>query len=362
MKFHVHVCLENNTQRKNFTEQGNIFSYCRPKYVTKLQIDYCQNVYLIFYLMPFTVMQHNISSNSTIPLETQVSTGVLALCFIIGIPGNIAVVVVILRNFKKDNFTLTLMLNLAASDILCLSTLPWLICNLLTDWRITHSVCKLLAVTVYVSLFSSVITVTLMSVQRYFAVFRSHQWNKLGRRGEMVVLLSLWVLACILSIPSAVTFVVKEKHGKQECDPQFSSDGQRAAIHFCETLLGFVVPFAILVVYYCSLHKKVNETAFFSSRRLTKLVSNIIVTFFVFWIPVHIMNVVDILAISLKSSHPNASAKLTDFYSSAEDIVISLAFINSCVNPFLYAFASKSLRQSAEDTGVSDDGFQSTTV
>ncbi|XP_063045216.1 leukotriene B4 receptor 1-like [Engraulis encrasicolus] len=303
-------------------------------------------------------MQENISSSARIPIETQVSTGVLALCFIIGIPGNIAVVVMILRNFKKDNFTLRLMLNLAASDFLCLSTLPWLIYNWITDWQMTHSVCKLLVVMVYTSVFSSVMTVTLMSVHRYFAVLHPHLWNKLGRRGEMVLILSLWILACILSSPTLVTFVVKVKHGKYECDPQFSSDGQRAGIRFCETLFGFVMPFSILVVYYSSLQKKVNETAFFTSKRLTKLVRNIIVTFFVLWIPYHVMNIVDILAISLKSAHPDASANLTDFYNSAEEIVISFTFINSSVNPFLYAFASKSLLHNRdEDTGVPDNGL-----
>lgn len=72
------------------------------------------------------MQQHNNSSSSAadVRVANQVSSAVLGLCFLLGMPGNIMVVVVILRNFKKDNFTLQLILNLAASDMLSLITLP----------------------------------------------------------------------------------------------------------------------------------------------------------------------------------------------------------------------------------------------
>lgn len=293
---------------------------------------------------------HTNSSLYVMPMENQVSCGIMGLCFLLGIPGNITVVVVILRNFKKDNFTLQLMLNLAASDILCLLTLPTWIYNLLTDWSLSVAFCQLTAVVVYVSVYCSLMTVTLMSVQRYFAVLYSHQWARLGRRGEKTLLLSVWILACILSSPAAVTFVVEVKNGKLECDPYFSSDGQRIAVHLCEVLMGFLVPFSILTTSYCCLHKRVNEMAFFSNKRLTRLVTNIVATFLICWIPLHIVNVINVFAICLKSSYKDASASLFDFSGFAEKVAISLVFVNSCVNPFLYAFSFQSLRQSTEDS------------
>lgn len=290
--------------------------------------------------------QYNNSSPSitAIPTANLVSSGVLGLCFLLGIPGNIIVVVVILRNFKKNNFTVQLMLNLAASDILCLITLPLWIHYLLVGWRFSQSVCKLLTFFVYVSLYTSVITVTLMGVQRYFAVLYPHQWSRLGRKGERTLLVCVWILACILSSPASVTYSLKKKGIKLECEKVFISDEQRAAVCIFETLLGFIVPFAMLVTSYSCLHKKVNEKAFFSNKRLTRLVTNIIVTFFILWIPVHVVNIVDVVAVALKLSSPDVSQKLFAFSAFGGNVVGSLCFINSCVNPFLYALASKGLR------------------
>ncbi|XP_048119683.1 leukotriene B4 receptor 1-like [Alosa alosa] len=310
------------------------------------------------------MQQHNNSNSSgaAIPIQNQVSSGVLGLCFLLGIPGNIMVMVVMLRNFKRNNFTLHLMLNLAASDILCLITLPLWIHYLLADWTFSQDLCKLLASFVYISLYNSVMTVTLMSVQRYFAVLYSHQWAKLGRNGERALLVSLWILACILSSPAAVTYKLKKRGVLDECDKFFNSHGQRAAIEIFETLLGFVVPFAILVTSYSCLHKQVNSTAFFRNKRLTTLVTNIIVTFFIFWIPVHVVNIIDVVAVVLSSSSPASSKQLFAFTAFAGNIVGSFCFINSCVNPFLYAFATQGVCQGTEDSNERDCDMQSCDV
>ncbi|KAJ8398555.1 hypothetical protein AAFF_G00420830 [Aldrovandia affinis] len=114
-----------------------------------------------------------------------------------------------------------------------------------------------------------------------------------------------------------------------------------------ETLLGFVVPFSILVTSYFCLHKKVNQTALFKSQRMTKLVSSIVVTFFIFWIPLHVTNILGIFAVSLKLK------TLKNISDAAWRIAVALTFINSCLNPFLYAFASRTLnvQQDAQQSG-----------
>ncbi|XP_046887136.1 leukotriene B4 receptor 1-like [Hypomesus transpacificus] len=250
------------------------------------------------------MQQHNNSRAAAVPVANQVSSAVLGLCFLFGMPGNIMVVVVILRNFKKDHFTLRLILNLAVSDILCLLPLPAFMHALLNGWTLGTALCKVLSFLIYTSLYNGLLTVTLMSVQRYLVVLYPHHWAKLGRRGERVLLFSLWVLASVLSSAAVVTNSVFEEGGKLKCWRISMSDRRRAAVVLCETLLGFVVPFSILVTSYCYLHKKVNQTSFFSSQRLTRLVTLIVVTFFVLWIPVHILNLMDIFAIFIRSAKP----------------------------------------------------------
>ncbi|XP_036400068.1 apelin receptor A-like [Megalops cyprinoides] len=264
---------------------------------------------------------------------------VMGFCCLVGVCGNIAVVMVILNKFKKEklNFTLKLMLNLAVSDLLGLFTLPAWIYTWLFGWRFGRGACRFVSYVVISSLYSSVLTVTLMSVQRYLTVLYTQCWARLRGTGERVLLATLWGLAGVLASPALVLADVAGK--KRLCRWNYRSETEEVATLLMETLWGFVVPFSILVTSYFCLHKKVNQTAFFSSQRMTKLVTTIVVTFFIFWFPLHVINVLDIFAISLKSR------SLKNFVEPSWGYTQALTFINSCVNPFIYAFASRNRRR-----------------
>ncbi|XP_048886847.1 leukotriene B4 receptor 1-like [Brienomyrus brachyistius] len=285
--------------------------------------------------------QSNTSSSWDLGILTEAvaPSVVLGLCFLIGVLGNITVIVVILRHFKRENFTMKLLLNLAASDILCLISLPVWIYELFYGWSFGNIGCKLMRYMVFCSLYGSLLTVTLMSVQRYVQVLYSQYWVRLRGTGERVLLVSVWVVACVLASYSIVLGKMLSKGQIPQCKFSYSSDGQRLAVLLSQTLLGFVIPFSVMVTSYCCLHKKVKQRTFFINQRTKRLVISIVVTFFIFWIPVHVVSVTEIFSILLKSSHLATSAKLEKFCSSSSNIVGSLSFINSCINPFLYAFA-----------------------
>lgn len=282
----------------------------------------------------------NITLNS---LENQIGSVVMGVCFAVGIPGNILTILFILRHFKKDNFSLHLMLNLAASDILSLMTLPVWIYYLLNDWIFGSSFCKLLFTLATITMDTSVFTVTLMSVQRYLMVLHRDQWARMGRRGETTLLLCIWLLACLLSIPTALTADTVKVGLQMKCRRESKSDEKRLAILLFEFLLGFVIPFSILITSYCRLYVKLKKGVFFKNQRLTRLVSRIVLTFFIFSFPVYLLFPVEIIALGLKPFNPHMSHKIMAFYTASANIAISLIFVNSTVNPFLYAFASKKL-------------------
>ncbi|KAL2086960.1 hypothetical protein ACEWY4_018019 [Coilia grayii] len=296
-------------------------------------------------------MQHantysEISANASV--QNQIGASVMGLCFVLGVPGNIITIVFIVHHFRKENFSLHLMLNLAISDLLCLMTLPVWIYYLLHEWIFGSAVCKLLFTVGTVTMNTSVLTVTLMSVHRYLFVLHRTQWARLGRRGETALLGLVWVLACALSVASALKAGTVEKGATVACHRLFTGDGETLAILLVEFLLGFVIPFSVLVTSYCRLHTNVNKTVFFKNQRLTSLVLKIVVTFFIFSSPVYLMFAVEILAYALKPFHPHVAENILAFYEKCANIAISLIFINCCVNPFLYAFASKKLFAGAD--------------
>ncbi|KAL2089148.1 hypothetical protein ACEWY4_016047 [Coilia grayii] len=287
---------------------------------------------------------YNVSNLTEPPLKDQVGSGVLGFCFLLGIPGNILVVVMILRHFKRENFTLHLMLNLAASDILCLLNTPLAIYNLLWGWSIGDALCKTFYFFIYLSVAVSLLTITLISVHRYVFVLHPEQWARLGRKGEKALLFILWATACLPCGLLTSTYGVVRHGSRDVCWRIHMSDQRRVAILLSEFVMNFIFPFSIITTSYCRLHKKVNQTAFFSDQRLARLIMSIVVTFLILWTPCHVVSLLEVFAFSVKSHNLVLYNKLQAIKRVSRPIVKS--FINSCVNPLLYAFNVRSLRGS----------------
>ncbi|KAF7687517.1 leukotriene B4 receptor 1-like [Silurus meridionalis] len=293
------------------------------------------------------MQQLNISNSSiTAPVSTVnlIASSVLAVCFILGVPGNITVMVFLARWWKGGSFTPRLMLSLAISDLLTLLSLPVWIWSLLHGWVFSLVLCKLLSYLVYLSLYCSILCVILMSVQRYMQVLHPQKWKKVGRRGKKFFLSGIWILSAVLSSYALVQRTLSlDREGHQQCNRCYRNDVERVATLVWEIMI-FVVSFPILAYFYFHLYRGVKNSAFFSSHIRTRLVARIVACFFILWIPFHINNTVLITAVLLGNDSLLRSAEAGD------NIVAALTFINSCVNPFLYAFSARALQQQTVGT------------
>uniref|UniRef100_A0A8C7ZUS5 G-protein coupled receptors family 1 profile domain-containing protein n=1 Tax=Oryzias sinensis TaxID=183150 RepID=A0A8C7ZUS5_9TELE len=279
-----------------------------------------------------TTASSNISTSSQpFPSPSMDSRGVLpavilSLCFLLGVPGNIAVII-LKPNFQQlSSLTQSLMLNLAVSDLLCLLTLPLWIYTMLYNWVFGLLACKIMTYLIYCSVYGSVLTIVLLSFQRYMVVVHQEFYNQTKMR---LLLVLLWLVAMTLSIPA---FLVRQEIPDEHwlrCKNQYSCPSQKIAVLLIEILVGFP-SFFIIAFSYVQLYRKVNRAAFFKNPQTSRLVTSIIIVFFVLWIPYHTINILSV------------------------DIVIALAFINSCLNPLLYAFTSHiCLKQEAPQSDLS---------
>uniref|UniRef100_A0A3Q3MBP0 C-X-C chemokine receptor type 4-like n=1 Tax=Mastacembelus armatus TaxID=205130 RepID=A0A3Q3MBP0_9TELE len=260
-----------------------------------------------------------------------VTAVVLCFCVLLGVPGNIAVIILRSHWQHLSSLSQSLMLNLTVSDLLCLITLPLWIYSFLYNWIFGVLTCKLLAYLVYFSLYSSLLTVTMLSIQRYLLVVYLQRY--LDHIGKWRVLVLLWLIAMSLSIPALVHEQLTTEQNRTQCHKKYSSDTQQVAVLLTEFLIGCVSCFVVAFAYI-SLYRKVNQVAFFNNPLTTKLVTSLIVTFFVLWIPYHTINVICVSAILLKNNH------MLKICRDSSNIAAALIFVNSCLNPLLYAFAS----------------------
>ncbi|KAM9765483.1 leukotriene B4 receptor 1-like [Menidia menidia] len=271
---------------------------------------------------------------------------ILGLSFLVGAPGNLLVIWTILRHIKQRSHTVVLVLHLAVADMLVIITLPLWIYSLLHTWVFGALLCKGLVYMIYVCMFSSIIFITIMSVERFLAIchpFMMRGWNSHSAMSKFLVF--VWVVSFLLGLPAILNQTVDERDGVQQCSlKEFNSTNQAIVFLCLETLLGFVLPIIILSICYCLVVAQLKKMSFSSKQKSMVLVQAVVIAFIFCWLPYHIINIINCFCI-LSSD--------TDYECVPESIVLcsgALVFISSSVNPVLYAFFARNFRGSLDGT------------
>uniref|UniRef100_A0A3Q3VJX0 G-protein coupled receptors family 1 profile domain-containing protein n=1 Tax=Mola mola TaxID=94237 RepID=A0A3Q3VJX0_MOLML len=279
---------------------------------------------------------------------------ILGLSFLIGAPGNLLVIWTILRHIKQRSHTVVLILHLAAADLLVLITLPLWIYSLVRSWVFGEACCKAMVYIINACMYTSVFLITLMSVERFVAVrypFASAKWKR--KKTFNKVLLALWTLAFLFSIPVIPTQVVGKESSEEHClYREYTSMGQELLCVLLETLVGYILPFSILVVCYGCMCSRITQMTFKSKHKSTVLIASVVVVFAICWTPHHIGNIFSLIILGIVDTSPDMAEKLETVRSTTIFIAGAMVFISSSINPLLYMFAARSFRNSMRDIGI----------
>uniref|UniRef100_A0A3B3Y8Y3 G-protein coupled receptors family 1 profile domain-containing protein n=2 Tax=Poecilia mexicana TaxID=48701 RepID=A0A3B3Y8Y3_9TELE len=281
----------------------------------------------------FTGFSSN-SSSTGLPQDSWNQRGlfpavVLTFCYLLGVPGNIAVIIFKPNWEHLSRTTQSLMMSLTISDLMCLLTLPLWIYNLLLGWTFGIVACKVLSYVVYFTVYVSQMTVTALSIQRYIIVVR--EWKCDIPKSVLVFL--LWLSAFTLCIYVLMTEQLTKEGQWIRCAPRYSSEAQLLAVLFTEILFGLASS-SLVTLSYISLHKKVRSSAFFNNPQTSRLLISIILSNFIMFFPLHMVNMLAVLGIILKNK------ELLKFCADSWSVVKSFTMASSTVNPLLYAFIS----------------------
>ncbi|KAG8596409.1 hypothetical protein GDO81_001897 [Engystomops pustulosus] len=280
------------------------------------------------------------SSSATDP-KSSASLGItiLSVAFIIGFPGNAFVIWTILTRMRKRTVTCILILHLAMADIIVILTAPFFLHLLSTrGWTFREVICKLCHYVSGLSMYSSIYLITFMSMDRFLAVYKPYVSQKIRTKlTARIIVLVIWIQASLLAIPVPLYRTVKIKGDVQHCITIGSPvDGGFQHIVFqnmLETIMGFVLPFSIIVFCYGYIGLKLRTVKFQIKNKTSRLVIMIIVTFALFWIPNHVVNIIQV------SGELSSSLKLKEAANFAKPNATAFAFLSSSINPVLYVFA-----------------------
>ncbi|MBN3310986.1 apelin receptor A [Amia ocellicauda] len=275
------------------------------------------------------------------------------LIFILGLSGNGVVIFTVWKSKSKRRAADVYIGNLALADLTFVITLPlWAVYTALGyHWPFGVALCKISSYVVLVNMYASVFCLTCLSFDRYLAIVHSLSSTRLRSRGTMIASLGIiWLLSGVLAVPTLLfrTTVVDE-FNKTTCAMDFSlvtTARQHeslwiAGLSLSSSLLGFLLPFLLMTVFYCFIGSTV--TRHFHNlrkedqkkRRLLKIITTLVVVFALCWTPFHVLKSIDALAYLQLA--PN-SCSLMRFLLLAHPYATCLAYVNSCLNPFLYAF------------------------
>ncbi|XP_078503103.1 mu-type opioid receptor [Lissotriton helveticus] len=273
-------------------------------------------------------------------------TALYSVVCVLGLFGNVLVMYVIIRYTKMKTATNIYIFNLALADALATSTLPFQSVNyLMGTWPFGKIICKIVISIDYYNMFTSIFTLTTMSVDRYIAV--CHPVKALDfrtPRNAKIVNVCNWILSSAIGLPVMFMATTKHEKGSTDCTlvfphPSWYWDN---LLKICVFIFAFIMPVLIITVCYGMMILRLKSVRMLSGskekdrnlRRITKMVLVVVAVFIVCWTPIHIYVIIK----ALINVPPSRIETIT------WHICIALGYTNSCLNPVLYAFLDKNFK------------------
>lgn len=268
---------------------------------------------------------------------------------LVGGAGNLAVVWIYLSLRKRlKTMTDVYLLNLAVADLLFLVTLPLWATEASHGWIFGPAMCKINSALYKVNLFSGILLLTCISVDRYVVIVQTTkaQNSQLERRRHSrLVCGGVWLLALLLATPE-LTFSAPALAGSKEyCRMVFPSHlGNRTKIMVLslQVSMGFFIPFIIMAFCYSVIIAKLLKTRNFEKHKAMRVILAVVVAFIASQLPYNSMLVMEATQASNMTVTDCDQVKALD---KAGQVLKSLAYMHACLNPFLYVFVGVRFRR-----------------
>ncbi|XP_028675375.1 delta-type opioid receptor-like [Erpetoichthys calabaricus] len=307
-------------------------------------------------------LMSNRSANETEPIpESSYASIIIAISItalysvvcVVGLLGNILVMYGIVRYTKMKTATNIYIFNLALADALATSTLPFQSAKYLMDtWPFGELICKIVLSIDYYNMFTSIFTLTMMSVDRYIAV--CHPVRALDFRTPVkakIINVCVWILSSAIGVPIMIMAVTRvTDKGNINCvlkfpDPDWYWD---TVTKICVFIFAFIVPVLVITICYGLMILRLKSVRLLSGskekdrnlRRITRMVLVVVAAFIICWTPIHIFVIVKTL-MEIDKKNP--------FVIASWHLCIALGYTNSSLNPVLYAFLDENFKRCFRD-------------
>ncbi|XP_072416590.1 C-C chemokine receptor type 9-like [Chiloscyllium punctatum] len=272
-----------------------------------------------------------------------------SVVFLTGLLGNSLVVVIYIYYEKLKTVTDVYMMNLAIADLFFLCTLPFWAVDAYSEWIFGTYMCKLVNGAYTVNLYSCMLILTCISVNRYKAIVQATKMLNNGKKilHSKLVCVSIWVFAIILTLPE---FILSKAYSglpdKTICTVVYPSDFSsviKVGVYVTQLVVGFLIPFLAMIICYSVIAKTLLQDKGFQKQRSLKIIVAVVVAFVICELPFNIILLMQTLQIF---SEEIPSCEYTANVDYAIIVTESLAYLHCCLNPILYVFLGVKFRNS----------------
>ncbi|XP_060807180.1 orexin/Hypocretin receptor type 1 [Amyelois transitella] len=306
-----------------------------------------------------------------------------AIVFVIGLIGNALVCIAVYRNHSMRTVTNYFIVNLAVADfmviLICLP--PTVLWDVTETWFFGTAMCRIVLYFQSVSVTVSVLTLTFISVDRWYAICFPLKFKSTTGRAKTAILI-IWLLSLLFNIPEFVMLQVQRKIQLRfnvqyfmQCASTWSDDSD-LKWHIIKAIFLYTFPLLLMMIAYCqivrvlwrsdnipghteshklcatptgqnnwlavnrrttpSIHANAStEGQLRSRRKAAKMLVAVVAMFAVCYFPVHLLSVLRV-AYDVQQSDVMTCIALISHV---------MCYANSAVNPLIYNFMSGKFRR-----------------
>nr|XP_012805025.1 C-X-C chemokine receptor type 6 [Jaculus jaculus] len=249
--------------------------------------------------------------------------------FAFGLVGNSLVLVIYFFYQKMKSLTDLLLMNLPLADLVFVCTLPFWAYAGTHEWVFGTVMCKTLRGIYTVNFYTSMLTLTCITVDRFTAVvLATKAFNQQAKRmmwGKVLCFI-IWVVSLLVSLPQIIYGNVMYLD-KLICI--YHNGAISTAVLATQMTLGFFMPLLTMVVCYSGIIMTLLHARGFQKHKSLKIILLVVAMFLLTQTP---FNLAKLIQSTNWEYHAMTSFKYVILVTEA------IAYLRACLNPVLYAF------------------------
>ncbi|XP_054828208.1 probable G-protein coupled receptor 132 [Eublepharis macularius] len=284
--------------------------------------------------------------NQTLPFEEsrQLLVGVYSVVFAVGLPANCITTFLTIIQIHRGNIVAIYLFGLSLCEMMYLSTLPLWIIYTQNDhkWTMGPTSCKMTGYIFFCNIYISILLLCCISVDRYVAVV--YALRSRGLRSQKIAGVVTSVLFAVVAVVYSPVFFNNIQDSNSTTCFETPLKPSLAVFSIIRFLIGFVVPFIILIFMNYKIFQSIKISYSLSPHQKSKvkyLAIAIISIFVVCFAPYHF--VLLIRSVHFFLDRDNSCTFENKTYT-VFTVFLCLSTANSVADPFVYVLASENAR------------------